>query len=86
MCQPVNLLTERLKRRPPHTQDEMFAMAARYAIAAYGPFRGEDEIKEAAAGIVVGIFEDNLETAPEWQQQKWLEMAEDAYRAAIKDH
>jgi hypothetical protein len=78
-----DLLNHRIRRAPPQTQQECCQLAARQSIATLGPVHDEEGIRGTAIGLAAGLFGDAFDNADAKQQAAWIDMCEQAYRAAI---
>lgn len=81
----MSRLYERLRRevatKPPHTQREALALAARHAIEAHGVMAG-NVIRSGARGLARGLFGPAFIAASLAQRKAWVDMAEEEYRKA----
>lgn len=79
---PVNLLVERLRRRPVRTQADVCMMAARLAVATFGAV-SDERVIDACRAMAKGVFGASFDAATPEQQAAWVDMMERAYRAAL---
>lgn len=75
----IDLLSERIRRLPPRSQEDCIALAVRQSLAALGethhPMR-------ACLGIARGLFGEAWDGASGAQKMRWLQMTADEYRRA----
>lgn len=79
----TDILSERIKRDPPQTQEAACLLAARQSIATLGPANGDGAIRAIARGMAEGLFGEAFVSADRRQRVLWINMCERAYRAAL---
>lgn len=75
---------EMLREREPHTVEDICLLAAELCVKHAALPRGDIQIKEAAKGMMIGLFGEAYEDACEHQREIWGSICEDAMRKAIE--
>lgn len=78
----TEILGEFIRRNPIRSQREACTVAARRAIAAFGPVTSDAEIRDACIGLCSGLFANA--DATDDQQDAWIAMMEEEYRKCLR--
>lgn len=76
-----DLLGEVIRRNPLRSQREACTVAARRSIAALGPARTDQEIRDACIGLASGLFGPSYLT--ENEQDRLIALMEEEYRKCL---
>jgi hypothetical protein len=77
------LLSARIRKSPPRTQEDACLLAAQESIAALGPAKTVRDIRYAALGMARGMFGEAYKSTSRRQRKIWVNMCETAYRIAL---
>lgn len=78
------ILTHRLRKNLPQSQEDCVAIAVRQSLATYGEIKSAKDRRAACLGIAKGLFGPAFVAADRAQREKWVRMAEEQYRIATK--
>jgi hypothetical protein len=79
----IDLLTERILRTPPKSQQAVCLLAARQSIATIGRPPDGTSIRDIADALARGLFGPAFEAADAAQKETWIVMCQRAYSQAL---
>ncbi len=83
VVEPTEILGRIIRRSPIRSQREACTVAARRAIAAFGPQRSDDKIRDACIGLASGLFGEAYADASNDEQDRLIALVEEEYRRCL---